>query len=247
MNSTGNTVLITGGSSGIGLALAKRLIASGNEVVVCGRDRGRLDAAQAELPGLMAIQADVADPASRVALVAQVQSRFPNLNVLVNNAGLLHVCDMTAPLHVGQLADEIAVNLMAPVHLISVLLPAMRRHPSCTVANVSSGYVFLPSARTPLYSATKTALHVYTRGLRYQFAGSGIQVTEVMPPATDTAMASHYTGAKMAPEQVARHIVDGLVDGRDEIVIGVSRWAKLLARAAPETAFKLLNRAESAS
>ena len=247
MNSTGNTVLITGGASGIGLALAKRLLASGNQVAVCGRDRGRLDAAQAALPGLLTIQADVAHPASRDALVAQVQSRLPSLNVLVNNAGLLHVCDMTAPSHVGELADEIAVNLMAPVHLISALLPAMRRHASCTVANVSSGYVFLPSARTPLYSATKTALHVYTRSLRYQLAGSGIQVTEVMPPATDTAMARHYAGAKMSTEQVARHIVEGLVGGRDEIVIGVSRWAKLLARAAPGTAFTLLNRAESVS
>lgn len=123
----------------------------------------------------------------------------------------------------------------------------MRRHASCTVANVSSGYVFLPSARTPLYSATKTALHVYTRTLRYQLAGSGVQVTEVMPPATDTAMASHYSGAKMPTEQVARHIFEGLVNGRDEIVIGVSRWAQVLARAAPAAAFKLLNRAESAS
>lgn len=119
MDPTGNTVLITGGASGIGLALARRLLASSNEVVVCGRDRSRLDAARAELPGLLAIQADVAHPTDRDSLVAQVQSQFPNLNVLVNNAGLLHVCDMTAPSHVDHLADEIAVNLMAPVHLIS--------------------------------------------------------------------------------------------------------------------------------
>ncbi len=244
MNSNGNTVLITGGASGIGLALSRLLIASGNRVVVCGRDREKLDAAVASLPGLIAIQADVAEPASRGALVKEVTERFPDLNVLINNAGLLHVSDLTKAAHISELKDEIAVNLMAPVELINALLPTIRTRPSPTLVNVSSGYVFLPSARTAAYSTTKTALHIYTRTLRYQLAHDGISVVEVMPPAADTAMASHYAGSKMSPDLVARKILRGLVKGDDEIVIGISRWARRLARLMPATAFAIMNRME---
>lgn len=246
MKANGNTVLITGGASGIGLALSRLLIASGNRVLVCGRDRAKLDAAVASLPGLIAIQADVADPASRNELVRQVTDHFPDLNVLINNAGLLHLSDLTNTAHVTQLSAEIAVNLMAPVELISAFLPAIRTRPNPTLVNISSGYVFLPSARTAAYSATKTALHVYTRSLRYQLAKDGISVVEVMPPAADTAMASHYAGSKMPPDLVASKILRGLINGDDEIVIGVSRWARRLARLMPATAFAVMNRMEHA-
>ena len=244
MQPDGNTVLITGGGSGIGLALARRLVAGRNVVVVCGRDQARLDAAVAGLPGLVAIRADVADPDGRRALADEVAARFPGLNMLVNNAGLLHVCDLTAPDHVDALQAEVATNLVAPVALTSLLLPLLRRQRTAAIVNVTTGYVFLPSARTAPYSATKSALHAMTRSLRFQLRATPVRVVEVMPPAVDTAMASHYAGAKLTPDHIARRILRGLRRGDDEIVIGASRLARLLARVAPHTGFLLMNRAE---
>ncbi len=244
MKASGNTVLITGGASGIGLALARLLIEAGNEVVVCGRSRAKLDAACTALPGLVAIRADVADAASRQALTDEVAARFPRLNVLVNNAGLLHVSDLTKPAHVQELEAEVATNLIAPVALASLLLPVLQRQPTAAIVNVTTGYVFLPSARTAPYSATKSALHAMTRALRFQLRSTSVRVVEVMPPAVDTAMASHYAGSKATPAFVAGKIFEGLVRNRDEIVVGVSRMAWFLARAAPGVGFTVMNRAE---
>lgn len=244
MQASGNTVLITGGASGIGLSLARLLIDSGNRVIVCGRDAGKLDAAIASLPGLIALRADITDKASRDALIRHVTEHFPQLNVLINNAGMLHVSDLTTPAHVSELEAEVAVNLMAPAALISGLLPTIRTQGSPVIVNITTGYVFLPSARTTPYSATKAALHVYTRGLRHQLERKGVHVVEVMPPAADTAMASHYAGSKVSPDWVATKILMGLGRGDQEIVLGISRWAQFLSRLMPSTAFAMMNRME---
>jgi uncharacterized oxidoreductase len=244
MKKSGNTVLITGGGSGIGLALAELLIHSGNEVIVCGRNTASLEAAKSRVPGLHVIRADVAKPEQRVQLIAELKQRFPRLNVLVNNAGQVNVADLTRPEHVAMLEAEIAVNLMAPVALTSGLLPQILAQSDATIVNITTGYVFLPSARTAPYSATKTALHVITRSLRFQLRGRKVQVSEVMPPPVDTAMASHYPGSKMTAETAARRILTGLVRGDEEIAIGMSRLARLLGRVLPQTAFGFMNRTE---
>lgn len=242
MKITGNTVLITGGGSGIGLALARRLILNDNTVIVCGRDRAKLDAARSDLPTLITLQCDVADADSRRALVAELAERFPGLNVLVNNAGLLHVSDLTGPTLVQELEAEVATNLVGPVALANLLLPALQRQPAAAIVNITTGYVFLPSAQVASYSATKAALHVMTRALRFQLRSTSIRVVEVMPPAVDTAMASHYAGRKASPASIADRILKGLVRNEDEIVIGISRLGRLLSRAAPRTGFHLMNR-----
>lgn len=244
MKPGGNTVLITGGASGIGFALARRLIGQDNTVIVCGRDQAKLDAAHVALPKLVAIRADVADAASRRALADEVSAKFPSLNMLINNAGLLHVSDLTRPGHVKELEAEVATNLIAPVAMTSLLLPLLRRQRMAAIVNVTTGYVFLPSARTAPYSATKSALHAMTRSLRFQLRSTSIRVIEVMPPAVDTAMASHYAGAKATPDFIAGRILRGLARDQDQIVIGVSRLARFLARAAPDIGFMLMNQAE---
>ncbi len=241
MRANGNTALITGGGTGIGFALARALRDSGNTVIICGRSAEALQRATAALPGLIAIRCDLADPAERGSLAAELTRRFPKLNLLVNNAGALEVCDLTQPAHVQVLEFEIAINLLAPVALTSLLLPLLAQQSAATIVNVTSGYVFLPSARTAPYCATKVALHTLTQSLRFALRGTPIEVVEVMPPAVDTALAAHYHGAKLTPDQVARAILRGLLRNQEDIVIGVSRLARLLGRLAPHTAFQLMN------
>ena len=244
MRATGNTILVTGGTSGIGLALARSLV-DGNTVIVCGRDTARLEAARAAVPGLVAIRADVADPAGRAALVARIEADHPGLDVLVNNAGRMSLCDPASPGIAETLELELASNVIAPVALTAMLLPTLRRAQAATIVNVTSGYVHLPSVRVASYSASKAALRVMTRTLRFSLAGTGIHVVEVMPPAVDTPLAHDYPGAKMSAEAVAAAIVRGLLGGASEIVIGMSRVAGVLARVAPEIAFTAMNRTEA--
>nr|WP_321986810.1 SDR family NAD(P)-dependent oxidoreductase [uncultured Lichenicoccus sp.] len=245
MRGSGHSVLITGGASGIGLALATLLVRSGNTVLACGRDAGRLEAARAGCPGLLTIQADVSTDAGRRGLVETVGGQLPGLDILVNNAGLLHVNDLHGASVMGELEAEFATNLLAPVALANLLLPTLLRRPEAAIVNVSTGYVFLPSARCATYSATKAGLHAMTQAFRFELRATQVMVMEVMPPAVDTAMARHAGGSKLTPDFVADRIVRGLRRGDDEVVIGLSRVARLLARIAPATGFGLMNRGEA--
>jgi uncharacterized oxidoreductase len=240
-----NQILITGGASGIGLELAKLFVADGNQVAICGRDRDRLEAANHSVPQLRIIVADISKEDDRQRLRETMDAELPNLNVLINNAGTLKVCDLTDPSYLLQLQNEIATNLFGPLSLISHLLPSLRAQPTALVVNVTTGYVFVPSARTAPYSATKTALHVMTKALRYQLRDTGIRVVEVMPPAVDTQMASHYKGSKMSAQDAARIIHRRLLKNETEIVVGLSRLPRFLGRAFPELSFRLLNHLES--
>ncbi len=245
MKRTGNTVLITGGASGIGLEVARKLVAEGNTVIVCGRDPQKLSNAAEAIPGLVTMRADVADPASRMALSEAITARFPTLNVLINNAGVVNVTDIEEVDFISVLESEIATNLLAPVALIALLLPVLRAQPQATVVNVTTGYVFISSARTAPYSATKVALHSLTQTLRYQLRNTNIRVLEIMPPPTDTNMASHYSGTKVSADSVANHFLRAMFGSKNEVVMGVSRLARVLARLGPDMGFKILNDLET--
>lgn len=245
MRGTGHSVLITGGASGIGFALATRLVRAGNTVLVCGRDAGRLDAARSACPGLLTIAADVSTDAGRQGLAEAATQRLPGLDLLVNNAGLLHLNDLRGASLAAELEAEFATNLLAPVALANLLLPILLRQPEAAIVNVTTGYVFLPSARCATYSATKVGLHAMTQALRFDLRRTRVRVIEVMPPAVDTAMARHNAGMKLAPEKVAGRIVRALSGSEDEVVIGLSRVARLLARLAPATGFGIMNRSEA--
>lgn len=242
---SGNQILITGGATGIGLELAKLFVADGNQVAICGRDRDRLEAANHSVPQLRTVVADISKEDDRQRLRETMDAECPNLNVLINNAGTLKVCDLKDPSYLLQLQDEIATNFFGPLSLTSHMLPRLRAQPSAFVVNVTTGYVFIPSAKTAPYSATKTALHVMTRALRYQLRDTGVRVVEVMPPAVDTQMASHYKGSKMSAENAARRIHRRLLKKKPEIVVGISRLSQFLGAAFPELSFRLLNHLES--
>jgi len=187
MNLTGNTILITGGGSGIGRGLAQELHALGNLVVIAGRRRQTLEETTAANPGMKSLTLDIEDPAAIRAFAAQVAAEFPALNVLINNAGIMRPEDLLA--QQADLTDAEAIvttNLLGPIRLTAALLPHLQKQSRAAIVNVSSGLAFLPLALTPTYCATKAAIHSYTESLRYQLRGTPIEVLELVPPYVQT-------------------------------------------------------------
>jgi uncharacterized oxidoreductase len=187
MNVSGNTILITGGGSGIGRGLAESLQALGNEVIVAGRRQQALDETTAANPGMKSFSLDIEDPAAIGSFAAKVVAEFPALNVLVNNAGIMRAEKLLA--QQADLADAeaiVATNLLGPIRLTAALLTHLQKQPHATIVNVSSGLAFLPLALTPTYCATKAAIHSYTLSLRYQLRKAGIEVLELIPPYVQT-------------------------------------------------------------
>jgi uncharacterized oxidoreductase len=183
MKISGNTILITGGGTGIGLALARALLRHDNEVIICGRRRDVLEAARAANPQLHIRVADVSDSESRAALVEWVGKTFPRLNVLVNNAGVQYLFNFLGePSALTKADKEIATNLTAPIHLTSLFLPLLIKQKAAAIVNASSGLGFTPLASMPVYCATKAALHSLTMSLRHQLRKTNVRVFEIIPP-----------------------------------------------------------------
>lgn len=186
MKTTGRTILITGGTSGIGLGLAQRFAALGNTVVVAGRRKEQLDRIAEEHPGIDTLHLDVTDPASIAAAADELATTHPPLDVLVNMAGVMLPEDLTDPAHLGTAELTVATNLLGPIRVTTALLPQLRRQDDATVVNVSSGLAFVPLPATPTYNATKAAIHSWTQSLRVQLAGTSVGVVELVPPAVQT-------------------------------------------------------------
>lgn len=187
MNITGNTILITGGGTGIGRALAEALHARGNRVIVTGRREAPLRAVAAANPGMAWATLDMADPSAVRGFAEQVVKEHPTLNVAINNAGIMIPEDLTAePLDLETAEATIATNLLGPIRLTAALLPHLKRQASATVLTVTSGLAFIPLVRTPTYNATKAALHSWTQSLRTQLEGTAVEVLELAPPAVAT-------------------------------------------------------------
>ncbi|HSB79913.1 MAG TPA: SDR family NAD(P)-dependent oxidoreductase, partial [Candidatus Methylomirabilis sp.] len=186
MNLASNTVLITGGASGIGFALAQRFLRAGSEVIICGRRPEQLRAAQDALPQIKIRVCDVAKESDRLGLCKWAVGEFAGLNVLVNNAGIQRRLQLTQPEQWEQTRQEIAINFEAPVHLSTLLVPHLLKQQRPAIVNVTSGLGFVPMARAPIYSATKAALHSFTLSLRQQLSHTPIQVVEIIPPAVNT-------------------------------------------------------------
>ncbi len=189
MHMTGNTILITGGGSGIGRGLAEAFHALGNQVIISGRRQNVLDEVTAANPGMKALTVDMADSASVQAFAAKVAEENPALNVLVNMAGIMvneNLQTQKEPLDVME--ATVATNLVGPMRLTAALLPALRSQPNPVVMTVTSGLAFVPLAMTPTYCATKAAIHSYTESLRYQLKDTGVQVIELIPPYVQTTL-----------------------------------------------------------
>lgn len=200
MNLSGNTILITGGGSGIGRGLAEALHALGNQVIIAGRRQSALDSVTAANPGMLSMQFDVQDTASIRAFAAEAAARFPALNVLVNNAGIMRAENLLGQQPGLDDAEAIvATNLLGPIRLTAALLPHLQRQPGAAIMNVSSGLAFLPLSITPTYCATKAAIHSYTLSLRYQLRATGIEVLELIPPYVATDLMNGRSDPRAMP------------------------------------------------
>ena len=226
MQITGNTILITGGGTGIGLVLAELLVEQDNQVIICGRRRSRLLAAKKRIPQLHIRVCDVSRSPSRQALVQWLISEFNNLNLLVNNAGIQRMVDFKKG--IGDFSDlnrEIATNLTAPIHLSALLIPHLMRQKNAAIVNVSSGLAFTPLAVVPVYCATKSAIHSWSLTLRFQLRDTSVRVFEAIPPTVRTELAGNRprpTDAEhsMSAEAVAQGIMEGLKQDTYEIILG---------------------------
>lgn len=188
MNITGNTILITGGNSGIGRGLAEAFHKLGNQVIITGRRQTALDDTTAANPGMRSVVLDVEDAGAIQTFADQITRDYPALNVLINNAGIMRAEHLLQANDVANAEATITTNLLGPIRLTTALLPHLQSQPRSAIINVSSGLAFVPLVLTPTYSATKAALHSYTQALRYQLRETSTQVIELIPPAVATEL-----------------------------------------------------------
>lgn len=190
MKLTNNTILITGGGSGIGLGLARQFKKLGNQVIVSNRSKARLAAAKAE--GFAAYEVDMADAASIQAMAKQVLADYPALNGVIQNAGIMQPENLKAGDSAKVQDETVAINLLGPMRLNSALIPHLLKKESAFIMTVTSGLAFLPAAMFPTYSATKAAIHSYSQSLRYQLQDTGIRVLELAPPYVQTSLTGEH-------------------------------------------------------
>ncbi|MDR3480352.1 MAG: SDR family NAD(P)-dependent oxidoreductase [Burkholderiaceae bacterium] len=238
------TILITGGTSGIGLELAKQLVQRGNTVIVTGRDQEKLDAAKLAIPAVHIFKSDVSDAAAIVSLHDSILAQFPALDVLVNNAGIMRNLNLNQLRDLGDVTREIEINLSGPVRMVQQFLPHLKSRNGALIVNVSSGLAFVPLPIAPVYSATKAALHSFTQSLRVQLDGSGVTVVELAPPGVETPLfrgefAEEMKGQKgMDVTVLVDHAIAGIEAGKREIRPGLANVLKAMSRIAPQFMLK---------
>jgi uncharacterized oxidoreductase len=204
MKMTGNTILMTGGGSGIGRAMAEAFQKLGNQVIISGRTQKKLNEVTAANPGMKFLTLDIADAGSIQAFAAQLTEQFPALNVLVNMAGVMKNEHLQDPSAVSIAEDTVATNLLGPIRLTAALLPLLMQQSSATVMTVTSGLASVPLFMTPTYCATKAAIHSYTQSLRYQLKDTSVQVIELVPPYVQTEL----MGERQASDPNAMPLAD---------------------------------------
>ena len=242
MEFAANTVLITGGASGIGFALAERFILAGSSVIICGRREHKLIEVQSKYPQLHIRVCDVANPPERRALFNWVTESFPELNMLVNNAGIQQQIELQQKPSWETLGEEVAINLEAPIHLSTLFIPHLLKQERPAIINITSGLSFVPKANVPVYCATKAALHSFTLSLRHQLSGTPIDVIEIIPPAVDTDLGGkglHTFGAPL--DEFTDSIVEQLKMGSIEATYGFSTESSRASREQLGAIFKQMN------
>lgn len=242
MDLSNSTILITGGASGIGYAFAERFLNAGSEVIVCGRREDKLMEVKEKHPNLHTRVCDVSQESERLELFYWAITEFPNLNVLVNNAGIQRRVKLQEDEEWKKTRKEVAINFDAPIHLSRLFIQHLQRQEHPAILNVTSGLSFVPLANVPVYCATKAALHSFTLSLRYQLAETPIEVIEIIPPAVDTALGGaglHTFGVPL--DEYADDAFERLAKGEIEIAYGTAEKSSKASREELDQIFKFMN------
>ncbi len=238
MNLTGRTILITGGSAGIGLAFALKFVELGNEVIVTGRRQAVLDEVKAKYPKLHTIQSDVANRAQIAALAVRIKADFPKLDVLMNNAGIMIHRNLKTPsADVAELMTEMNINVGGVIGMTSAFIDILTANKG-TLINVSSALAFVPLPSAPIYSATKAAIHSYTQSLRFQLEETGVEVIELMPPAVKTDLTGDLPEGNgvtlMTTDELVKQSFASFKAGGLEVRPGQAKQLAFMRRLAPD-------------
>lgn len=248
-----NTILITGGTSGLGLEFATQLLRSGNTVLITGRNPDKLDETKRRLPGIHTFQSDVSDPIAIGRLYQQVVQRFPDLNILINNAGEMRRLNLLSPAAelqypsanlldpAGGLLDitrEVEINLSGPIRMVQQFLPHLRKKESAAIVNVTSGLALVPFPLAPVYGATKSGLRSYTQSLRAQLKHTSVKVVELVAPGAKTPLNDKFAGdinsnMLMDPDKLVAIGIKGMQKDKLEIYPGLARVLRIMSRLAP--------------
>ncbi|MGY4539762.1 putative oxidoreductase [Mucilaginibacter sp. UYNi724] len=245
-----STILITGGSSGIGLEFIKQLVDNGvNKILITGRDISSLEKAKKRFPQIHIFQSDVSDPLAIAQLLQNVTSQFPELNIIINNAGIMRNLDLlNTNLNLNEITDEIDISLSGSIRMVQAFLPHLLTKTSAAIVNVSSGLAFVPFPASPVYSAAKAGLHAYTRILRLQLKQTRIKVFELAPPGTATPLADAFnhlldSSSNMAVDKMINVAIKGILNDNFEIKPGLAKILKVMSRLAPETMLNFFQKA----
>lgn len=246
-----NTILITGGTSGFGYEFATKLIDLGNTVIITGRDQTKLDQTKKKLPGIHTFQSDVSDPEAIVQLCGKINSQFPDLNMLINNAGEMRKISLhDTPIDLHDITREVEINLMGPIRMVQAFLPHLKQKKPAAILNVTSGLALVPFPISPIYGATKSGLRSYTKSLRVQLKNTNIKVFELVAPAAKTPLSDKFANMDgfdektlMDPDKLIAAAIKGLQNDQLEIYPGVARILLTMSRIAPAFMLKQLSKA----
>ncbi len=248
MKTSNNTVLITGGGTGIGFCIAEELVKSGNEVIICGRREDKLKEAKGKLRQISTKVCDVSNPKERAELFSWVTSKFKGINVLVNNAGVQRMIDFRKGIdELAKHENEVDINLTATIQLSAYFIPVLMQREEAAIVNVSSGLAFIPLAIMPIYCATKAALHSFSISLRHQLRDTPVKVFEVIPPTVDTQLDKgtrdlrNMTYRGIPPADVATAMMKSLREDEYECLVGQAKNLMEASRTNFEEQFGRMN------
>lgn len=249
MKLTNNTILITGGASGIGYQMAKVFSQRNNKVIITGRNQERLNKAKEELGDVITIQSDVSSPDDVRQLYAKVSDEFPELNILINNAGIMWTINLQDHAYsLEELTKEIDINVKGTIWMNDAFLPLLLKNKESATVTVSSGLAFVPLPISPIYCATKAGLHSYTQSLREQMRNKHLKVFELAPPATETELLGTFDEENlkgitvMSVEKLVEKFLIGFAKDQFEIRPGQANQMKFMSRFFPKFIFKQMSK-----
>lgn len=241
MNLQKNTILITGGTGGFGFEFASKLIALQNTVVITGRNLDRLLEVKRKLPQIHIVQSDVSKKDDVIDLYERVAEQFPDLNILINNAGEMRKIALQHDQDLDDITREIEINLMGPIRMVQQFLPLLKRQKAPLILNVTSGIALMPFAISPIYSASKSGLRSYTQALRIQLKNTNVRVMELVAPGSSTPLNDKFlhedgfnAGALMAADKIVDAAIKGIQKNKTEVYPGLAKLMRILSRVAPK-------------